>query len=115
LDFLGFPWILSSESRLFNALRGESVANFFARFLLCAERRRDGSPESRPVEVQDCSWGKLNLVSDFLQEMVVRPLPFGRLNINAGALGETEALLAAILHLADDHPALSQILEMSEG
>ena len=22
LDFLGFPWILSSESRLFNGLRG---------------------------------------------------------------------------------------------
>jgi hypothetical protein len=37
------------------------------------------------------------------------------LNTKAGALGETEALLAAILHLADDHPALGQILEMSEG
>jgi hypothetical protein len=25
LDFLGFPWILSSESSLFNGLRGESA------------------------------------------------------------------------------------------
>jgi hypothetical protein len=29
LDFLGFPWILSSESRLFNGLRGWKRGNFF--------------------------------------------------------------------------------------
>ena len=28
------------------------------------------------VEAQDCSWGKLNLFSDFLQEIAVRALPF---------------------------------------
>jgi hypothetical protein len=30
LDFLGFPWILSSESRLFNVLRGQKRRNFFS-------------------------------------------------------------------------------------
>jgi hypothetical protein len=29
LDFLGFPWILSSESRLFNGLRGIKRERFF--------------------------------------------------------------------------------------
>jgi hypothetical protein len=29
LDFLGFPWILSSESRLINGLRGISGEKFF--------------------------------------------------------------------------------------
>jgi hypothetical protein len=29
LDFLGFPWILSSESRLFNGLRSLKRGNFF--------------------------------------------------------------------------------------
>jgi hypothetical protein len=28
-DFLGFPWILSSESSLFNGLRGLKRGNFF--------------------------------------------------------------------------------------
>jgi hypothetical protein len=30
LDFLGFPWILSSESRLINELRGIFAVKFFA-------------------------------------------------------------------------------------
>ena len=34
LDSLGFPWILSSESRLFNGLRGVSREEFFSRVLL---------------------------------------------------------------------------------
>jgi hypothetical protein len=29
LDFLGFPWILSSESRLINGLRGIFGGNIF--------------------------------------------------------------------------------------
>jgi hypothetical protein len=29
LDFLGFPWILSSESRLFNGLQGLEAARSF--------------------------------------------------------------------------------------
>jgi hypothetical protein len=29
LDYLGFPWILSSESRLFNGLRGLNRGKFF--------------------------------------------------------------------------------------
>jgi hypothetical protein len=28
------------------------------------------------AEAQDCSWAKLNLISDFLQGIVVRAVPF---------------------------------------
>jgi hypothetical protein len=35
------------------------------------------------AEAQDCSWGKLNLVSDFLQWIVVRAVPLGRFNPKA--------------------------------
>jgi hypothetical protein len=38
LDLFGFPWILSSESRLINTLRGKSVENIFARLFLDVSR-----------------------------------------------------------------------------
>jgi hypothetical protein len=71
LDFLGFPWILSSESSLFNGLRGLKRGKFFLALFPGVERRDNGRQRSWSAEAQDCSWGKLNLVSDFLQEIVV--------------------------------------------
>jgi hypothetical protein len=57
LDFLGFPWILSSESRLINGLRGIFAEKFFLGAFLaggvCAETRapvlavRKGKPVHR--------------------------------------------------------------------
>jgi hypothetical protein len=47
LDSLGFPWILSSESRLINGLRGISREIFFAALL---SRRAAGTGDA-PVEV----------------------------------------------------------------
>ena len=44
LDSLGFPWILSSESRLINGLQGTNRPVFFA-FVLGGSRRRDGSQQ----------------------------------------------------------------------
>jgi hypothetical protein len=41
-----------------------------------ALRARNGSLGRGHVEAQDCSWGKLNLVSDFLKSIVVRAVPF---------------------------------------
>jgi hypothetical protein len=46
LDFLGFPWILSSESRLFNGLREISGEKNFARPFL----RREAAGRERAVE-----------------------------------------------------------------
>jgi hypothetical protein len=37
LDFLGFPWILSSESRLINGLHGKNHQTFFLRRLFLDE------------------------------------------------------------------------------
>src|SRR6202050_1423257 len=72
LDFLGFPWILSSESRLINGLPGTKRAKGFlgaSSVARGAGRRARGRGHA---EAQNCSWGTLNLVSDFLQESVVR-------------------------------------------
>jgi hypothetical protein len=38
LDFLGFPWILSSETKLINGLRGTSDKGFFLAPLPFSER-----------------------------------------------------------------------------
>jgi len=46
LDFLGFPWILSSESSLFNGLRGIEAGTIFLGALSSRERRRNGGPRS---------------------------------------------------------------------
>src|SRR4029077_7334414 len=48
LDFLGFPWILSSESRLFNGLHGIERGKFFLAVLPWHSQRRNGSLRSRP-------------------------------------------------------------------
>jgi hypothetical protein len=67
LDFLGFPWILSSESSLFNGLRGIKREKYFSGVSLALRGSRTGGGGQWHSEAQDCSWGELNLVSDFLQ------------------------------------------------
>jgi hypothetical protein len=70
LDFLGFPWILSSESRLFNGLRGLKRGNFYLKlFPWRSKRHNPGACGRGHAEAQGGSWGKLNLISDFLQEI----------------------------------------------
>ena len=61
LDSLGFPWILSSESRLINGLRGINRAKFFRRRFFRRRERRNGRRGRGHAEGQDCSWGKLSL------------------------------------------------------
>ena len=90
---------------------------FFSRLLPGVERRRDGSVRSTPCGSSIIHAGKLNLVSDFLQDVVVvRPAPFrppqSKIRL---ALGETEVLLAAGRRFADHHSALAQILQMGKG
>jgi hypothetical protein len=69
LDFLGFPWILSSESRLFNGLRGTNRERFFIAVLPRRQQRWEGILQSRGAGAQNCSWRKLSLISDYLQEI----------------------------------------------
>jgi hypothetical protein len=67
VGFLGFPWILSSESRLINGLRGMKREQFLSALsvpLAAPEGWRGGS---LPAEWQDCSWDELNQISDSLQ------------------------------------------------
>jgi hypothetical protein len=58
LDFFGFPWILSSESRLFNELHGILREKFFLALLSLAWAISDGGIRFWHPEVGDCSWGK---------------------------------------------------------
>jgi hypothetical protein len=48
LNFLGFPWILSSESRLIKGLRGKTRESFSRRFL--PQRRSETTDRAPPVE-----------------------------------------------------------------
>jgi hypothetical protein len=114
----GFPWILSSESRVINGLRGTKRGRFF---LAPSPWRREAPGRERAVDAvrkrSIIHAGKLNLVSDFLQDVVVvRPAPFrppqSKIRL---ALGETEVLLAAGRRFADHHSALAQILQMGKG
>jgi hypothetical protein len=75
LDFFGFLWILSSESRLINGLRRINRARVFR----VASRVARGARGDQRVENRgsaDWSWGKLNRISAFQQENAVRALPF---------------------------------------
>jgi hypothetical protein len=72
LDFLVFPWILSAESRLINALH-----EIFSRilFLFILSSRNELSKRShqiRQAERMDCSWRHFTFISDFPQD-IYRP------------------------------------------
>jgi hypothetical protein len=74
LDRLGFPWILSFEARLFNGLRGLKLGNFFSPFSLALRGATTSECGLGHAEAPDCcSWGRLTLVSDFLQEIAEIP------------------------------------------
>jgi hypothetical protein len=99
--FIGFSWVLSSESGLINGLHGIKQAKVFSAFLPWRSKRRNGRPRSWRAEAQDCSWGKLTLASDFLQEIAVRDCrpsrsPFGRLNPKSNSLWVGHRAIAAV-------------------
>jgi hypothetical protein len=67
-DFLGFPWILSSESRLINGLRGVKRGNFLTHAFPGVETPPGLEPAVLGhAEVQKRSCVKLTLISDFTQ------------------------------------------------
>jgi hypothetical protein len=73
LDFLGFPWILSSESRLINGLHEIFRREFFE--TPSRNRRRNGGPTIRQAKRTDCSWRQDTSISDFLQEIAAEAVP----------------------------------------
>jgi hypothetical protein len=70
LDFLGFPWILSSETSLFNGLCGANARKIFLEAFPAHLRDRVDSHKEEP----DCSSGKSSLISDLPQAIVVGAL-----------------------------------------
>ena len=75
LDCLGFPWILR-QFRLFNGLRGLKRERYFSCPSPRRETRRDVSLRSWAMRKRRIVHGrKLNLISDFLREIVVRAVP----------------------------------------
>jgi hypothetical protein len=70
LDFLGFPWILSSETSLFNGLRWNFVDNIFAARFSCRDPGNGPAVEAmrkrKTVHAAESNRG-----SDFLQLIVV--------------------------------------------
>jgi hypothetical protein len=75
LDLFGFPWILSSESRLINALREIFAEKFFLALYPLSSHRRGANHRFWKAKAQKCSWGELNSISDFPQDIVVQAVP----------------------------------------
>jgi hypothetical protein len=73
LEFLGFPWILSSESNDINGLRGIPRGKIFVALL--GREAGTGSCGRGLSGGRDWSWGKLSAISDYQQSFVVRPQP----------------------------------------
>jgi hypothetical protein len=73
LDFLGFSRSNRDFSIDYGPLSGEKS---IARFSRGVRGAGTGACGRRHAEAQDCSWGKLTLVSDFQQLIVVRAVPF---------------------------------------
>jgi hypothetical protein len=68
LDFLGF----SRPNQAFSTgYAGFSLKEISRALLPPRQNRGNGSPRFWPAEGTDWSWGKLNSISDFLQEIVV--------------------------------------------
>jgi hypothetical protein len=67
--YLGFPWILSYDSSLFNGLCWINGRKIFLRLPPLASRDR-----ATVIEEQDCSSGKFSLISDLQQAIVVGAL-----------------------------------------
>jgi hypothetical protein len=77
LDFLGFPWILSSELRLINGLHGINRATIFLDAASPARSVGNGAPRSRPHGRMELSIGRTYLSFRF-SATKCRPSPFGR-------------------------------------
>jgi hypothetical protein len=63
-------WILSSETRLFNGLRGFFLERIFLSLYIRHRQRPVGGRRFRHAEERGCSREKLTLISDFLQSIV---------------------------------------------
>jgi hypothetical protein len=69
-DFLGFPWILSSESRLFKGLHGIFAQKIFHRALSMAWAPRPTGLAFGMLKIKAVHGPSLTLISDFLQSIV---------------------------------------------
>jgi hypothetical protein len=67
LDFLGFPWILSSETRFINELYDINRQKFFVSLFVRAGDASMAAYTFDNSNKQDRSSGKLTLISDFQQ------------------------------------------------
>jgi hypothetical protein len=76
LDFLGFS---RPDRDLSMGYAKKPEKNFSSRFCR-RERSVDGCPRFGHGEGTDCSWGKLNQISDFLQEIVTGAVWPGRIS-----------------------------------
>jgi hypothetical protein len=76
LGGLGFFWILSSESRLFNGLRGLDRGRISFSAFPARERRGNRPRRGLGMTKAGLFMRQLNLSSDFPQEIVVPNVPF---------------------------------------
>jgi hypothetical protein len=80
LEKLGFPWILSTESRLIKGLRGKSADLFFRGPSPPRETCRDGACGRGHAEHRIIHEASLTAFLIFCNELSSELLPFGGLN-----------------------------------
>jgi hypothetical protein len=71
LVFLGFPWILSIESRLINHLHGIFAEKFSHAFSLAFDGREQPSTASKRRSAMNRSWTKFSMSSDYPQVIFI--------------------------------------------
>jgi hypothetical protein len=106
LEKLGFPWILSSESRLFNGLRAIfAKRKFLAPFAHGGAVGAIGDTGWHPG-TQDCASDELNSFSDFLQSFAIDTIRYQhKLSsigcLSAASIQKQRALERSLLPPAD--------------
>jgi hypothetical protein len=78
LDFLGFPWNLSSESGLINGLRGINRQKIFSGLFPVASAHPDGGITLGARRYWIAHGSSFTLISDQQQSIVAEVYPFGR-------------------------------------
>jgi hypothetical protein len=87
--WVGKAWIsLDSLGRIdsYQWVTRDFQRKIFPRAFVVADAPSKRRPTIRYAKRPDCSWGKLNLISDFLQEIAARVFPSSRFNPKAKRL-----------------------------
>jgi hypothetical protein len=92
---VGFPWILSSESSLFNGLRGKSCGGFFLSLLSSRVSLKTASPRFGMAKRQIAHGVSLNIFLIFCKNLSFEPFRFADSIQRQSAVAPEVAIVSA--------------------